>query len=90
MTKLYHQTPRDGHGGIPAWWFGAPFFAFVYAFATPGVLPDLVSLPATLPPALAVTVRWFIGLVLAVALLASWQLVRWVRSMSRPRPLAPR
>ena len=53
-------------------------------------MPDLVSLPATLPPVLAVTVRWFIGLVLAVALLASWQLVRWVRSMSRPRPLAPR
>ena len=34
MTKLplYHETARDGRGGIPGWWFGAPVIAFAYAF----------------------------------------------------------
>jgi hypothetical protein len=81
MTNLplHHQTARDGRGGIPAWWFGAPFFAFVYAFLAPGVLPDIVAVPETLPQGLATALRWFIGLLLGVALLSCWQVVRWAR-----------
>jgi hypothetical protein len=85
MTKLHHETARDGRGGIPAWWFGAPFIAFVYAFATPRLLPDIVSVPATLPPGLAAPMRWFIGLLLGVALLSAWQLVRWARITGHSR-----
>lgn len=81
MTKLplYHQTATDGHGGIPAWWFGAPVVAFAYVFLIPRFLPDIVSVPDALPVGLAATVRWFIGLVLGVALVTTWQVIRWAR-----------
>jgi hypothetical protein len=78
-TPLYHQTARDGRGGIPAWWFGAPFIAFVYAFLTPGVLPDIVAVPEALPPGLATALRWLVGLLVGVVLLSCWQVVRWAR-----------
>ena len=82
MSKLplYHETAPHGRGGIPAWWFGAPFFAFVYAFMTPRFLPDIVPIPAALPPGLASTMRWFLGLLLGVVLLSLWQVIRWMRA----------
>ena len=76
-SPLYHQTATGGRGGIPAWWFGAPAIAFVYAFITPRVVPDLVSLPEALPSGVATPLRWFIGLLLGVALLSTWRLLRW-------------
>jgi hypothetical protein len=75
-SPLYHQTATDGRGGIPAWWFGAPAIAFVYAFITPRFVPDLVSLPEALPNGVATPLRWFIGLLLGVALLSTWRLLR--------------
>ena len=85
MTKqpLYHQTATDGHGGIPAWWFGAPMVAFVYLLVTPRFLPDIVSVPDALPAGLATTVRWFVGLVLGVALVTTAQGIRWARARRR-------
>ncbi len=82
MTKqpLYHQTATDGHGGIPAWWVGAPVVAFLYVLVAPRFLPDIVTVPDALPAGLAATVRWFIGLVLGVALATAWQVVRWGRA----------
>ncbi|HLG55304.1 MAG TPA: hypothetical protein VI485_08225 [Vicinamibacterales bacterium] len=85
MTKLHHETATDGRGGIPGWWFGAPLIAFVYAFATPRLLPDIVSVPATLPAGLAGPMRWFIGLVLGVVLLSTWHLIRWAGSTRAAR-----
>jgi hypothetical protein len=82
---LYHQTAKDGRGGIPGWWFGAPIVAFAYAFLTSRFVPDVVPLPEGLPPAAAPMVRWFIGLLLGVGLLSAWRLVQWARSMRRPR-----
>lgn len=82
-SPLYHQTARDGRGGIPAWWFGAPFIAFVYAFLTPGVLPDIVAVPEALPPGLATALRWLVGLLLGVVLLSCWQVVQWARRAGR-------
>ena len=75
---LYHQTARDGRGGIPAWWFGAPAIAFAYTFMTPALLPDVVPVPAELPNGMASPLRWFVGLLLGVAALSTWQLLRWV------------
>jgi hypothetical protein len=75
---LYHQTAR-GRFGIPAWWFGAPFVAFVYVFVTPGWLPDLVTPPPALPANLAAPLRWFVGLLLGVALMSVVQLILWLR-----------
>jgi hypothetical protein len=84
MAKLplYHQTATAARGGIPAWWFGAPAIAFVYAFLTPTFLPDIVSVPDALPDGTATAMRWFVGLLLGVALLSTWRLVRWVASRS--------
>jgi hypothetical protein len=84
MAKLplYHQTATDGHGGIPAWWFGAPAIAFLYTFLTPGFIPDIVSVPEALPNGMATAMRWFVGLLLGVALLSTWRLVRWAASRS--------
>ena len=79
MAKLplYHQTAWSGHGRIPAWWFGAPFLGFAYAFVAPRFLPDVVSVPELLPAGLAMVMRWLVGLLLGVALLSLWQLGRW-------------
>ena len=75
---LYHQTAQ-GRFGTPAWWFGAPFVAFVYVFVTPRWLPDLVTPPAALPANLASPLRWFVGLLIGVALMIIVQLLRWLR-----------
>ena len=82
MTKLplYHEkAAEDGRGGSPGWWFGAPIVAFIYAFLAPRFVPEIVSLP-DLPNGVAPAMRWFIGLLLGVALLSAWGLVRWIRS----------
>ena len=40
---LFHETAR---GGVPAWWFSAPFIAFGYVLVlTPRFLPDIVTVP---------------------------------------------
>lgn len=75
---LYHET-APGRFGIPAWWFGAPVVAFVYLFVTPRWLPDLVTLPPTLPDNLAAPFRWFVGLLVGVALMTIVQLLFWLR-----------
>jgi hypothetical protein len=82
MAKLplYHQTARDGRGGIPGWWFGAPAIAFAYALVTPRFLPDVMRVPDALPDGTAAVMRWFVGLFLGVALLSAWQLIHWARS----------
>ena len=87
MTKLplYHETARDGRGGIPGWWFGAPVGAFAYAFLAPRFVPEIVTLPPALPQGVASAMRWFIGLLLGVALLSIWRLVQWLRSSRVPR-----
>jgi hypothetical protein len=82
---LYHQTAAGGHGGIPGWWFGAPVVAFVYVLVIPRFLPDLVSIPDALPAGLSTVTRWFIGLMVGVALATTWQIVRWARAR-RPSP----
>jgi hypothetical protein len=74
---LYHETAKAGHGAIPVWWFGAPFLAFVYAFVTPRLLPEIVSIPEALPRAAATGIRWLIGLVLGAALISRWRFVWW-------------
>jgi hypothetical protein len=73
---LYHQTARSGRGGIPTWWFGAPVVAFLYAFVAGRFVPDLVSVPNDLPSNLAAPLRWFVGIVIGVALLSAWAVVR--------------
>ena len=85
---LYHQTATHGHGGIPGWWFGAPLIAFAYAFVTPRFVPDIVSVPEALPAGLDHVMRWCIGLVLGVVMLAFWQIIRWARGHGlRSRPV---
>jgi hypothetical protein len=88
MSKLplYHEAGKDGRGGIPGWWFGAPIVAFGYAFLTPRFVPEIVALPHGLPDGMAPLMRWFIGLLLGVALLSAWRVVQWVRSGRLPRP----
>jgi hypothetical protein len=76
---LYHQTATPGRGGIPTWWFGAPVVAFLYAFAAGRFAPDLVSIPNDLPQNLVAPMRWLVGLVIGVALLAAWGVVRVFR-----------
>jgi hypothetical protein len=56
----------------PAWWLGAPFIAGAYVFLTPRVLPDVLPAAANSPP-----LRWLVGLLLGVAILTTWQVVRW-------------
>jgi len=73
------------HGRIPAWWFGAPFVAFAYAFLVPRFVPDLVPLLEGQPVGLAPALRWFIGLLAGVALLTAWRLAQQARSARRPR-----
>jgi hypothetical protein len=75
---LYHETAR-GRFGIPGWWFGAPVVAFAYVLATPRFLPDLVAVPAALPSNLASPLRWFVGLLIGVALLTIVQLLLRIR-----------
>jgi len=75
---LYHET-APGRFGIPGWWFGAPVVAFAYVLATPRFLPDLVAVPSTLPGNLAAPLRWFVGLLLGVALMSVVRLVLWLR-----------
>ena len=79
---LYHETAR-GRFGIPAWWFGAPVVAFAYVLTTPRWLPDLVAVPATLPNNLTSPLRWFVGLLLGVALMSLLQLLLWLRAKTR-------
>jgi hypothetical protein len=88
MAKLplYHQTATDGHGGIPAWWFGAPVVAFVYVLVNPRFVPDVVSIPDAFPAGLSTITRWFIGLMVGVALVSTWQVVRWVRAQRTSPP----
>jgi len=75
---LYHQT-APGRFGIPAWWFVAPFVAFVYVLVTPRWLPDLVTPPPALPANLATPLRWFVGLLLGLILMSVVQLILWLR-----------
>ena len=77
-SPLYHETAR-GRMGIPAWWFGAPVVAFAYVLVTPRWLPDLITPPPALPANLEAPLRWFVGLVIGVALLTIVQLLLWVR-----------
>jgi len=79
---MYHETAR-GRFGIPGWWFGAPIVAFAYVLAAPRFLPDLVAVPSTLPSNLATPLRWFVGLLLGVALMALMQLLLWLRARTR-------
>ncbi|HZM97661.1 MAG TPA: hypothetical protein VFB92_29775 [Vicinamibacterales bacterium] len=85
MAKLplfHERAAEEGRGGSPGWWFGAPIVAFLYAFLTPRLVPEIVPLP-DLPNGVAPAMRWFIGLLLGVALLSGWRVFRWVRS-TRP------
>ena len=86
MTKLplYHETSSDGRGGIPGWWFGAPVVAFAYAFLAPRFVPDVVPPPQGLPQGMAAVMRWFVGLLVGVALLSAWRLIQWARSTRLP------
>jgi hypothetical protein len=81
MTRqpLHHQAASDGRGGIPGWWFGAPAVAFAYAFLAGRVAPDLIPLPEGLPAGMAPAFRWFVGLLLGVALLSVVRLALWAR-----------
>jgi len=79
---LYHETAR-GRFGIPGWWFGAPVVAFAYVLVTPRWLPDLVTPPDALPANLTSPLRWFVGLVLGVALMSLAQLLLWLRAKTR-------
>ena len=82
---LYHEAP-PGRFGLPTWWFGAPAIAFLYAWLTPQFLPDLVTPPATLPGNLAAPLRWFVGLLLGVAVMSLVQLALWLRAQTRSVP----
>lgn len=66
------ETGRTWRGPTPAWWFGAPLIAGVYVFLTPRFLPDIVSVGTNGP------VRWLVGLLVGVAILSTWRIVRWV------------
>ena len=79
---LYPET-APGRFGIPGWWFGAPVVAFVYVLATPRFVPDMVAVPSTLPTNLAPALRWFVGLLLGIALMSLIQLVLWLRARTR-------
>jgi hypothetical protein len=71
---LFHETAQ---GGVPAWWFTAPFIAFGYVLVTPRFLPDIVTVPDAVPQ-LATIVRWFVGLLLGVVILS---VVRFIQSL---------
>jgi hypothetical protein len=78
QLPLYHRTARDGRAGIPSWWFGAPIIAFVYAFLTPRIGLDIVTVPETLPNGMTAAMRWLVGLLLGVALISTWRVIRFV------------
>ena len=80
MAKLplFHETAR---GGVPAWWFSAPFIAFAYILLTPRFLPDIVTVPEAVSE-LATIIRWFVGLLLGVIVLSLVRLIQTVRSRS--------
>jgi hypothetical protein len=87
MTKsaLYHERPTNKwRGGAPWWWFGAPFIAFAYVLATPRVIPDILSTPPELSGALP-GVRWLVGLVIGVGILATVHAARWILRQARRR-----
>jgi hypothetical protein len=70
-TALYHERPTSKwRGGTPWWWFGAPFIAMAYVLVTPRFLPDIVSVPSELSGAQS-AVRWLVGLVVGVVVLAT-------------------
>ena len=79
---LYHETVRRRFGS-PAWWFGAPVVAFAYVLLAPRLIPDLVTIPETLPRNLMAPVRWLVGLLIGVAVLAAVQLLVWLRRRRR-------
>lgn len=75
---LYHERPTNKwRGGVPWWWFGAPFIAVAYVLATPRFLPDIVSTSPELSGALP-ALRWLIGVVIGVAILTTVQVGRWI------------
>lgn len=81
-TALYHERPTSKwRGGTPWWWFGAPFIAMAYVLVTPRFLPDIVSVPSELSGALY-PVRWLVGLVIGVGVLATVRVARWILSRS--------
>ena len=84
-TRLYHERPSSkSRGGAPRWWFGTPFIAAAYVFATPRFLPDRVSTSAEMSGALP-ALRWLVGVVVGVALLATVRALGWIvrRTVSR-------
>jgi len=82
---LYHQIARDGHGGIPSWWFGAPIVAFVYALLSATLGLDIVAVPDALPNGLASVMRWMVGLLIGVTLVTTWRAGRWMVRRSSER-----
>jgi hypothetical protein len=84
-TRLYHERPASkSRGGVPWWWFGAPFIAVAYVFATPRFLPDRVSTSPEMSGALP-ALRWLVGVVVGVALLSAVRAMGWIlrRTVSR-------
>jgi hypothetical protein len=76
---LYHERPTSKwRSGLPGWWFGAPIIALLYTLITPKYLPDIVPTPVG-------AVRWLVGLLVGVAILAGLHLARWILSRSRQR-----
>ena len=71
------RTSNAMSGVGPRWWFGAPFIAFAYTLVTPRFVPDIVGWPQQLPGEQVAILRWLVGLVIGVALLTTWRLVRW-------------
>ena len=75
---LFHETAQ---GGVPAWWFSAPFIAFAYILVTPRFLPDVVTIPDAVSE-LATIIRWFVGLLLGVVTLSAVRFIQSLRSRS--------
>ena len=75
---LFHETAQ---GGVPAWWFSAPFIAFAYILLTPRFLPDIVTVPDAVSE-LATIIRWFVGLLLGVIALSVVRLIQSAQSRS--------
>lgn len=79
---IYHETAGSGRGTVPKWWFGAPFIAVLYVFLTPRYLPDLVAVPEELSGGTG-PLRFFVGLLIGVAVLVAVQVVQWVHARIR-------
>ncbi len=71
----FQETGDRLRGATPAWWFGAPLLAVVYVLLTPRILPDIVPEAANRP-----LLRWFVGILIGAAILATWQVCRWLFS----------